>query len=1317
MKTHTYDQVLKASEQFFSGDVFATDAFGMKYALRNSQDEYLELTPADMLKRVAAEFTRAEARYENAMSEQEILDLLVKTDDSGEIVGFGDVVPQGSPLAAIGNTFQCQSLSNCFVIAAPYDSYAGIMYADEQLVQIMKRRGGVGVDVSPIRPKDMPTTNAARTTDGIGIFIQRYSNTCGEVAQNGRRGALMLTISCMHPEIETFINIKRNKLVANDCNMSIKWTDEFMKAVKEGTDVTLRWPVDATPENARATKVVNAAAIFDQFVRANWEAAEPGGLFWDTVLRMSPADCYKDLGFQTLATNPCVVGDTLIAVADGRNAVTIKQLVEEAKDVPVYACSRETGKTVIRMMRNPRLTGRNAPVYRVTIEGGHTFTTTGNHKMILCDNASKRVDELTLGDQLWISHKVMAKFSEALPGMKATQSQNYWWIRNHGSRSWRTEHRDVWKFYNHRPDHNYVIHHRDFNALNNQIGNLAIMKKSDHDAYHASKMMGKNNPIFKIKSDPNRFAKYLAKMSKSTSGLNNPRAYDVSNDEFKRHLTNLTQQFKRRVTRSDWVQYATEHQLIVWPNSWRCEGKNFFSFASEIADSLGFKHPNADGRLLRNLNEAIKQGYIADIIDDKVIVNRVCEWCHCDFTNHWDHREIAFCSLSCALIHGNRRANKNVKRSMSLQEMHFQKAKLSKKNILDVFTELRLKLGRDPKQDELRSLCKERGYSYRTNTKNGFKDWNDIKQHAVGHNHRIISIEQIGTEDVYTGTVDEDHTFCIVAGEEKLDGFENSALLLIASEQCGELPLPAYDSCRLMIVNAKNFVVDPWTDHATFDYDRFALVVQKAQRLMDDLVDLEIEAVRKIIAKVNSDPEPDFIKQRELLLWERILSAAALGRRTGLGLTAVGDTLASLGERYGSDESIEVVDHIYRCLAINSYKSSVKMAKERGSFPIYERIRESGHPFIEKIMAEDAEMRDMYDLYGRRNIANLTTAPVGSISCMLQVTSGIEPAYQIDYTRRRKLMPNDTCSVDFTDKKGVKWHEYAMTHHGFEEWMATTGHTREDFDASPYARACANDIDWLASVNLQATAQKWIDHSISKTVNLPKEATVELVKEVYLDAWSSGCKGITIYRDGSRDGILVSNDVNDLERPDVIVDSHAPKRPAELKCDIHRVNVKGEQYLVFVGLLNGRPYEVFAGLSQYVEVPRKAKTGILVKNGRKEGVATYNLKIPYGDDDEIMFRDVVNLFDNAAYGALTRTISLALRHGVPIQYLIEQLRKDKHSDFTSFSNVIARVLSKTYVRDGTKATFEKTCDICGSNQLSYQQGCVFCVACGASKCS
>lgn len=832
MIKYTQEEAYASSLEYFGGDELAASVFVSKYALRNQEGELLEKTPDHMHRRLAREFARIEAKYPNPLSEEEIYGYLSRWE----------LVPQGSPMSAMGNPYKMQSLSNCFVIDSPADSYGGILFADQEQAQIMKRRGGVGFDISTIRPRGLSTANAAGTTDGIGVFMERFSNTCREVAQGGRRGALMLTISINHPEVETFINIKRDLKKVTGANISIRLTDEFMTAVKNNSDYTLRWPVEETPENAKITKTIKAKDIWDQIIDAAWTSAEPGLLFWDTVKKNTPTEAYASLGYGNKSTNPC-----------------------------------------------------------------------------------------------------------------------------------------------------------------------------------------------------------------------------------------------------------------------------------------------------------------------------------------------------------------------------------------------------------------------------------------------------------------------------------------------GELVLSPYDSCRLLLINLSKFVKHPFEPGAMFDYVSFGTATKVAQRLMDDLVDLELEAVDSILGKIMSDPEPDQVKKIEIDLWNKIKKAASGARRTGLGITALGDTLASLGIRYGSQESVVKTEEIYKVLAVNAYRSTVQMAGERGAFPVYSYDLEKDHPFLQKIMSVDPTLREDYLKHGRRNITLTTTAPAGSVSCLTQTTSGIEPAFLVSYTRRKKLTATDVDSrVDFVDAMGDKWQEYKIYHHGYKIWMDVTG-KGDNVEMSPYWKATSNDVDWEMSVKLQAAAQNWVCHSISKTCNLPATTTRETVAQVYMAAWESGCKGFTVYRDGCRTGVLVSDEPKKEEK--VIqnkTERLAEKRPKELPCDIHRINVKGpdgvDSYLVCVGMLHGKPYEIFCGLSSNVEVPKKVKTGILSKTGKKDGISAYNLRIPFGDD-ELVFKNIVELFDNPLYGSLTRSLSLMLRHNVPINYICEQLKKDKYSDMQSFSSAVARVL-KNYIPDGTKSSADKKCSECGAEDaLVYKEGCVTCVSCGWSKCS
>ena len=549
------------------------------------------------------------------------------------------------------------------------------------------------------------------------------------------------------------------------------------------------------------------------------------------------------------------------------------------------------------------------------------------------------------------------------------------------------------------------------------------------------------------------------------------------------------------------------------------------------------------------------------------------------------------------------------------------------------------------------------------------------------------------------------------------DIYEDEGFGSVSTNPCGEIILSPYDSCRLMLINLTSFVDDPWSGDARFNFGKFGSVAVKAQRLMDDMIDLEIEQVDKILAKIDADPEPDEVKYYERNLWKRIRQVALNGRRTGLGITGLGDALAMINVQYGSEKSIEVVEEIYKWLAVNSYETSIRLAKERGAFPVFDYAKEQDHPFLDRVIGQaDDSVKRIYKEYGRRNISNTTTAPAGSVSCLTQTTSGIEPAFMLYYKRRKKVQADE--EVMFVDDVGDKWTEFNVYHHKFKEYMDWSGFWGEDnldmaVADSPYYGATANEIDWRAKVKLQAAAQKWICHAISNTTNLPADIDIETVKDIYMMGWETGCKGVTVYRDGSRSGVLISTEEK-KEDISEFSERHAPKRPETLECDILHTSVKGQKWVVLVGLMDGKPYEVIGGEADQIEIPRKYKKGTLLKKSFKTQNSKYDLTVGEGDDT-LSIKDVVSIFNNPNHAGYTRVISTSLRHGVPVQFLVEQMQKDKEADLFSFSKVIARCL-KNYIVDGTKAS-ENICESCGvEGSLVYQEGCVSCKSCGYSKC-
>lgn len=809
--TYSYDRAFFESVEYFNGDELAAKVFLDKYALRDNDNNLLEGTPEHMHRRLAKEFARVESKFRKIpMDESEIFSLLD---------GFKYVVPQGSPMYGIGNDYQIISLSNCYVLETPLDSYSSILKVDEQLVNISKRRGGVGINLSNLRPSGTPTKNAARTSTGMSTWMERYSNSIREVGQAGRRGALMLVLDVRHPDIETFITIKNDDTKVTGANISVLVNKDFMSAVEKDEDYTLQWPIDS--KKPTVTKAIKAKYLWDLMVESAHNRAEPGILMWDNFMENGPADQYPK--YRSVATNPCA--------------------------------------------------------------------------------------------------------------------------------------------------------------------------------------------------------------------------------------------------------------------------------------------------------------------------------------------EISLCS---------------------------------------------------------------------------------------------------------------------------------------------------YDSCRLIAMNLYSYVVNPFTKDAFFNYELFSSHVQKAQYLMDDLVELESEKIKKILDKIESDPEPYEIKEQEIKLWKSILWFNDNGRRTGLGITALGDTLAALGIKYASKEGIRMTEDIYRSLKLNAYRASVELAKESKPFTGYDPKLEQNCPFIKRIAEEDSDLYSDMVKFGRKNVAILTTAPTGSVSIMTQTTSGIEPLFMLGYKRRKKVNPNDTNTrVDFVDQNGDSWQEFMVYHNKVKKWMEITGNT--DVEKSPWFGCSANEIDWENRVLTQAAAQKHVCHSISSTLNLPHDVSVDEVAKIYKTAFNAGCKGITIYRDGCRTGVLVK----DEKKEDKITKTVAPNRPKELPCDIYHVKVSKKldklrtfDYMVLIGLLDGDPYEVFA--IENGKYDKKLNTGRLIK----KSTGHYNLVFNNSDlVVEHLTKDTTESED-----ALTRMVSTALRHGADVQFVAEQLNKVE-GELLGFSKCISRAL-KRYIKDGAKSSMRCEC----GGELVYQEGCVSCTLCGKSKC-
>jgi ribonucleotide reductase alpha subunit len=1315
-KTYTYEEVLAASVEYFQGDELAAQVWINKYALQDSQGNLYERTPDDMHRRIARELHRIEIKYPNALSEEELYELLKD---------FRYIVPQGSPMAGIGNDYQVSSLSNCFVIGNPADSYGGIIRTDEEQVQLMKRRGGVGHDLSHIRPKGSPVMNSALTSTGITPFMERYSNSTREVAQGGRRGALMLTISVRHPDVEDFIDAKMEQGKVTGANVSVRIDDAFMKAAMNGRLYTLQFPIRS--EDPKLIKEIDAEKLWDKIIYNAWKSAEPGVLFWDTVIRESVPDCYADLGYETISTNPCLTGDSPVAVADGRGQVPIRQLAEEGVDVPVY-CLDERGHLDIQMMRNPRLSGRRQKIYKVTLDDGSVIRTTGNHKFRLQDGSYREVEKLNPGDSLMI----LTKFQGPVVNEEGRSQTDYWWFNEGVAAANKSEHRLIAAFHQQRAIRpGEVVHHIDYDSLNNAPDNLQIMAVEAHNELHRADMLGRKNPIFKLKADPEKLAAYSRKMSKATSGLKNGNAFDLTNEQLYEKALALTRRLGRRFSKKEWQDFARANGLpMTFSRFRRSAFGSIRAFSRMAATELGYEHTDADPRLVRSLNQARRQGYNARLNGRQVEVEKTCEGCGAPFWTNYYQREISYCSFSCLNHKLNTDAGIRAKRTESVNAAFRDKAVRKREDQLAVYTRLKFELERTPRLKEWETACREAGIPFRLKTKYGFDSWSALQSEAEFFNHRVQSVAFDGYEDVYNGTVDKHHNYFAGgwAGQTR-DGKPKRVYL--NQLNCGEIPLCPYDSCRLLAINLFSYVEDPFTPNARFDFEKFGRHVQYAQRIMDDIIDLEIEKIDRIIDKVAHDDEPEDIRRVELELWKKVRKTCVEDRRTGVGITAEGDMLAALGLTYGSDEAIDFSVQVHRTLAANAYRSSVTMAQERGAFPIFEAEREADNPFIRRLGEADPQLLADMREHGRRNIALLTIAPTGTTSLMTQTSSGIEPVFLVSYKRRRKVNPNDqNARVTFVDEVGDSWEEYHVFHHKFRDWLQVNGYdldkiqelSSEELDdiiaQSPYQGATANDVDWVQKVKMQGAIQKWVDHSISVTVNIPEETTVAKVKEIYQTAWEAGCKGCTIYRDGSRSGVLVSDKDKAKQNGTAFVETMPPKRPERLEASIVRFKNNEEDWIGVIGLYEGKPYEIFTGKAEDTfRLPDYVTKGWVLK-AKEEGseMNRYDFQFMDREGYRVTIEGLSRSFDKE-YWNYAKLISGVLRHGMPLPQvvnLVEGLNVE-NTYISTWKNGVIRALKK-FIPDGTKAA-KTECPHCSDpDGLVYKEGCLTCKSCGYSEC-
>lgn len=1220
MKIFTHAEAQKACLEYFNGDALATDAVIGKYLLRNREGELLESTPNDYLAyRIPNEFHRIESKYPNPVSLEEIRaalggisnEDLEKNPELKKSLGYGKIVPQGSPTFGIGNNFRAISLGNCYVLGQPTDSYGGILQKDQEIVQVCKRRGGAGVEISGLRPKGSIVNNAALTSDGILAFMRRYSNSTKEVAQGGRRGALMIGIDCRHPETMSFINAKKNKKDITGANISVKWHDDFFVALQKGEKYKLRYPVDVEPEKAQIVVEIDAKELWDAFIDSAWHSAEPGCFFWDTVLNQSMSDSYADEGFRTIISNPSLKGNTLILTSQG--CIPIKQLDGETVGIRNIHGDWVPAKVF--------KSGKNKQLYKIVFTNRQEVFCTAEHKWPIINTSGnyfnpqtgmiikKKTTELIRQDKIYLPFDKDPINNESC---KWTREDGFvvGWLLGDG---WCTYHKtscvDQYGFVFGKKDKSSGIMESILGKIN------SISERPCSASFHKG--------AYQFQSSSLNVRKYFEGFGYDKTKNSIPSGVWISNSEFIKGFVDgifssdghISLKMKSLVLSSSRIGLLKDVQKLL------C----FFGIRSQI---YTYKRPSS-----------FKKG-------EKSSSKRLY--------------------TSCKLVVSTKHAQK----------------------FASIFT-----LTHKSKQDRL---------SYLLNS-----DVGKYGKKCFGNREYLVVREVIPTdiyEDVYDVTVDDDtHTLSTECG---------------ITSNCGEILMSEYNACLLMVLNVMKFVKNPYTKNARMDWEDFDKQAALATRLMDDLVDLEIEKTDQIIAKVKADPEPEHVKRTELELWENVRKFYIRGRRTGLGITGLADLLAQLNIKYDSEQALEFCDKLFARLQEKVYETSAILAKERGPFPCWDWEKEKDSHYIKKL---SKETQALIKKHGRRNIANLTMSPAGTTSLVTRTSSGIEPVYEVIVCRRRKMSAEEEgrgVKPDAVDFEGNKWVLYTVKHPGLIRWEEITGETNPK--NSPYWKCDAMSIDPFFRVRLQGIIQKHIDHSISSTVNLPQNISKETVGKLYLEAWRHKCKGLTIYRAGSLDAVIKTVvDKNDGNRPKDITESSAPKRPTDLSCHIHSSIIKGTKWVFIVGLLNGKPYEVFGGKMTEIEVAKKYIKGhestdaLIHKNPKNaDGYSTYDLVLGTMSGEKVEIKDIAKKFspDN---GSPTRLISMLLRHGVPINDICEQIRKVPQEDsMLTFEKGVGRVLRK-YVADKTDA--RGVCAECGS-KLVYSGGCVKCSVCTWSRC-
>ncbi len=1229
---YTFDEAFKASLEYFSGEELPANVFVTKYALQDNDGNYLELTPDDMHHRTAREFARIEKKkFKEPLSHDDIY-LLLKQ--------FKYIIPQGSPMYGIGNNYTIQSLGNCFTIGEhPLDSYGGILYADQMLVQLSKRRC-VGSETKIIHKiKGCISIEEVRIGDEILSFnldtkqseFKKVLNKFETIVPINNRiqiqtnnGSIIRT-SKKH-EILSFGNNEYNytkdcNFEDNDCLIHPEYNDKFLNYDKSLNDIGwwIGYHIGDGACNVNNNKarfrvlddnldvVKKYAEITNKLCNSNCKVSNKSPKRYKTQVytfchkskkALEILNIYLDNqhGSKTYTANiPKFVIDNNIWLPFLAGLIDSDGWVRKEKTIRISICA----KNIIK----------NLSEYLSSIGIRYCYNETQPKR----ENESKLYNLIIYASNNFI--ELIVPLLKHPKKIKRLLSKN----REYS---------------------------RQFLLSNNEIADILYLY--NNQKYQTNRY----NKATKLQCDnKNNLSSIISILKrKNKIGLGGLNSF------FKNNL--ITKSKYNEILQRDGIKFITQdlftnkyYDLEVEHNNNFYAGDNGFIVIHNCGVGLCLDNIRPKGMPTKNAAKT------TDGIS--VFMER--------FSN--SIREVAQNGRRGASLQGISIHHPEVETFINIKQ---DTNKVTGSNVSVLITdEFMIALEADGEYEQ----------RWPVNSKTPI-----IK--------KLVKAKYIWDQIINAAWKSAEPGICYI---DKIRNYglshqyhiKDKRFADIITNPCGELPI-GLDSCRLLLINLYSYVTNPFADNSAFNHELFNKHCQIAQRLMDDMVDLEIEKIQKIIDKVKQDPEPDNIKQVELDMWENYKETAILGRRTGLGITGLGDCLAALNIRYGSEESIKTTEEIYKQLCINSMISSCKMAEELGAFPLYDKELENNHPFLVNLFNASSEVKELHDKFGRRNISLTTTAPAGTVSILSQTTSGIEPVFMVEYTRRKKLTA-DAMQYDFIDNIGDKWQEYKIYHKHFKTWRHITG--KSNIEESPYYKATSNDIDWKTSVILQASAQKWITHSISKTCNLPNSATKELIDEVYRSAYKAGCKGFTVYRDGCRSGVLVNSRLQKTT---------APKRPRQLPCKIYHVSVVGSKFLVLVGLMDGDPYEVMA--YQCENCDNLVGDGVLFK--KKRG----HYQVFKGDE---LALDSVTKNCSAEQETVTRLISSALRHGTDIGFIVHQLEKTT-GDMCSFTKAIARVLKK-HIKDNFKVTGEK-CGNCDSENLKREEGCLICVDCGNGKC-